>query len=134
MISWTIALIKKNKETFLYLFFGGLTVLVNIAVFTALDSAGFDVLFSNTIAFFIAVAFAYYTNTKYVFESQFTFANFTQFFGMRITTILIDNGGMFLLIYWGVHKLFAKIIVNVVIIILNYICSKFFIFKKERKN
>ena len=46
-------------------------------------------------------------------------------------TILIDNGGLMLLIRLGCHDLVAKCIVNVVIIALNYIFSKLFIFKKR---
>lgn len=131
MINRTINIIKKYRESFLYLFFGGLTVIVNIALFIIFDVLGFEILFSNTMAFFMAVAFAYYTNTKFVFESRFTWTNFIRFFGMRIATIFIDNGGMLLLVYIELHKIISKIIVNVIIIVLNYIFSKFFIYKEK---
>lgn len=123
----------KYKETILYLFFGGLTVAVNIVLFALFDWLKLPLLWSNTLAFILAVLFAYYTNTKYVFEANFTKANFLQFFGMRITTIFIDNGGMLLLVGLGMNKFIAKILINVMIIILNYIFSKFFIYKKEKE-
>lgn len=134
MIHWGINLIKKHREAFLYLFFGGLTVFINIALFVVFDTIGLDLLYANTFAFILAVLFAYYTNAKYVFKNAFTATNFLQFFGMRIGTIFIDNGGMLLFTNFGMHKLLSKMIVNVIIIVLNYVFSKFFIFKKEREH
>lgn len=128
-----IILIRKYKETILYLIFGTLTVIVNMMLFALFDLLGFSLLLSNSLAFVLAVLFAYYTNTKFVFAVAFTKANFLQFFGMRIMTILIDNGGMLLLVQIGAHKYISKVIVNAVIIILNYIFSKFYIFKKKEE-
>ena len=122
-------------ETFRYLVFGVLTVTVNIASYRIL-SLWLDTLPANTLAFFIAVFFAYYTNTRFVFRVPFTKKNFLQFMTMRIGTIFLDDGGMLLLLAWGWNDLFAKCVVNAVSIALNYLCSKRFIFrnkKEERK-
>lgn len=131
MINTILEMTKKHRETVAYLFFGGLTVVVNTVVFLGLDFFLTNEMLSNTIAFFIAVQFAYFTNTKFVFKADFTKKNFIQFWGMRIGTIFIDNGGMWILLACGTHKLLAKCIVNVVVIILNYIFSKFFIYRKK---
>ncbi|WP_195282980.1 GtrA family protein [Harryflintia acetispora] len=86
---------------------------------------------ANTIAFFWLYKFAYMTNTKFVFKAKFTKKNFLKFWGMRIGTIFIDNGGMWILLAVSTHKLVAKCAVNTIVIILNYLFSKFFIYKKE---
>lgn len=117
-------------ETLRYLVFGILTVTVNIAFYRVL-SLWIDTLPANTLAFFIAVLFAYYTNTRFVFRVEFTKKNFLQFISMRIGTVFLDDGGMLLLLAWGWNDLLAKCVVNVVIIGLNYIFSKLLIFKKD---
>lgn len=117
-------------ETLRYLIFGMLTVLVNIVSYRFLILK-FGTLTANTAAFFIAVLFAYFTNGKYVFRVPFTWKNFWEFMSMRIGTLAIDDGGMILLIRWGWNDVFAKCAVNVVIIGLNYLFSKLFIFRKK---
>lgn len=131
MMRKLLDLVKKHRETVDYLFFGALTVVVNTALFLAFDGLLKNELAANTLAFFLAVQFAYMTNTKFVFKAKFTKRNFLQFWGMRIGTIFIDNGGMWLLLAFGINKLAAKCAVNVLVIVLNYIFSKFFIYKKE---
>jgi putative flippase GtrA len=123
-------LFKKYRETICYLFFGGLTVVVNILLFT-LFNLFFEEITANTIAFLLSVQFAYMTNTKFVFRAPYTRQNFLQFWGMRIGTILIDNGGLWLLLVIGWNKFAAKCLVNVTVIVLNYIFSKFIIYRKK---
>ncbi len=120
-----------RSETFRYLVFGALTVLVNVAAFKLLDLIC-DSILANTLAFFIAVLFAYWTNSTFVFHAPHTWKNFLEFMGMRIGTLLIDDGGMFLLLQWGCNDLVAKCVVNVFIIVINYIASKLLIFRKEK--
>lgn len=119
-------------ETFRYLVFGVLTVTVNIVSYRIL-SLWLDTLPANTLAFFIAVFFAYYTNTCFVFRVPFTKKNFLQFIAMRIGTIFLDDGGMLLLLAWSWNDLLAKCVVNVVIIILNYLFSKLLIFRRKKE-
>ncbi len=130
MIRKIIYLIKKYREAIAYLFFGAVTVLVNILLFTLFDLF-FGEITANTIAFMLSVQFAYMTNTRFVFRAPYTKQNFLQFWGMRIGTILIDNGGMWLLLAMELNKFTAKCLVNVIIIVLNYIFSKFFIYRKK---
>lgn len=117
-------------ETLRYLVCGVSTVVVNIVVYKLL-SYRCGTLVSNTAAFILSVLYAYFTNTLFVFRVRLTWKNFREFFGMRIGTIFIDNGMLLLLIWFGMHDMLAKCIVNVVIIGLNYIFSKLFIFKKK---
>lgn len=126
-------LLKKNSETILYLFYGILTVVVNTGIYIGLVRLGTDDLIANTIAFFLAVQFAYCTNTKFVFKTNFTKRNFIQFWAMRIGTIIIDNIGLLILINIGCSQFVSKTLINIIIIIINYMCSKFYIYKKGVK-
>ena len=122
---------SKYRELIAYLFFGILTVVVNTAAFQILSETAMGILWGNTVAFFIAVAFAYWTNTKFVFRTNFTWSNCFQFWGMRIGTLVIDNVGIVFLVGIGVDKLISKVLINVIIIVINYICSKLFVYKKQ---
>jgi len=119
-----------QKEAFRYLLFGGLTVAVNIASYQLL-SLVWDSMAANTAAFFIAVLFAYWTNSAYVFRTPHAWRSFCQFVGMRVGTLVIDNGGMYLLLVRGINGLAAKCIVNVIIIVINYLISKLIIFRRK---
>ena len=53
------------------------------------------------------------------------------FFGFRVLSLLFDIGFMHVLVEMlHVHELVSKILSNIFVIILNYIFSKLFIFKK----
>lgn len=125
--------ILKHKmfwETFRYLICGISTVLVNVASYQLL-SLFWGTLASNTLAFFIAVLYAFWANSVFVFHVPCTWKSFCKFMGMRIGTLLIDNGGMLLMITWGIDDLIAKCVINIIIIGINYIFSKLYIFKKK---
>ena len=118
------------KETLAYLVFGILTVVMNIVAYKLLKLAMGDMA-ANTLAFFIAVLFAYWTNSSFVFRAEHTWRNFGQFMAMRIGTLFIDDGGMYLLLMWQVDDIIAKCAVNVIIIAINYLASKLVIFRKS---
>jgi putative flippase GtrA len=116
------------RETAAYLVCGLLTVIVNTACYLGLALILPD-LAANTAAFFIAVVFAYWTNTVFVFCKKISAGTFFRFMGMRVGTIFIDDGGMWFLLSLGTNNFIAKCIINSIIIVLNYIISKFFVFK-----
>lgn len=76
----------------------------------------------NTLAFFLAVLFAYWTNSQFVFRTGMAWRSFLEFMTMRLCTLPLDDGGMWLLLTLGV---------NMVIIVINYLISKLIIFKKR---
>ena len=131
-ISWY----NKYKEVLLYLVFGGLTTLVNILSFFILRQCKIDIYISNALAWFISVLFAFITNKLFVFESKGkskkeNIRECLSFFGFRILSLVFDMGAMYLLLQvLSVNELISKVISNVLVIILNYIFSKLFIFKK----
>lgn len=128
-------LYHRYESAISYLFFGGLTTVINTVVFFALyHHMNYQV--ANAIAWFLSVLFAFITNKLWVFHSKsfelktFVWETFS-FFGFRLASLVID-----MLILWiGItllsgNALLVKIIDQVVVILLNYFFSKWFIFKK----
>ena len=82
-----------------------------------------------------AVTFAYFTNRKFVFESknQNIAKEAVSFYLSRIATLLLDMGFMFLLVTLaGINDKIAKLVVQVLVMISNYVLSKFFVFNKSK--
>ncbi len=132
--------IKENsplKEILLYGVFGAATTILNIGLFYLLANIfNLHYLLANAIAWIIAVSFSFLTNKYYVFDSKSFEKNVLlketiEFFGSRGFSCSIDMGGMFLLVsILGIHKNYAKLIITLIVIIVNYILSKYWIFKK----
>ena len=124
---------KIERELFLYIFFGVLTTLVNIAVylfFTRLLCVNY--LISNILAWALSVLFAYVTNRIWVFESRNNdiLKEMALFFAGRIFSGVVDTGLMWLLIdVLFVGDAISKIIVQVIVVVLNYVFSKAVVFK-----
>lgn len=132
------ALFLKYRGLILYAVFGALTTLVNMAAYwLCFDVLGIPNVPSVIIAWILAVAFAFITNKLWVFESK-SFGRKTllhevpAFFGARLLTGLLDLLVMYLAVdVLGGHAMLWKLISNVAVIILNYIASKLYIFKKK---
>ena len=124
-----------KKELISYLIFGVLTTVVNIVVYYVFNTwLQVNYLVSNAIAWIASVLFAYITNRKYVFESKNTsmINELVKFIGARLSTGIMDMILMWLLVdVLSMNSMFSKIIVNVLVIVLNYVLSKVFVFKKE---
>lgn len=124
-----------KKEVISYLIFGILTTLVNIVVYTICDDVlQIQYLISNAIAWILSVLFAYFTNRKYVFESHNSsiINELVKFIGARVSTGIMDMLLMWLFVdVLSVQSMISKIIVNVVVVILNYLFSKLFVFQEE---
>lgn len=118
-----------NKEFMLYAVIGVLTTAINIVAFWLLDYLKFSILVANTVAFIVAVLFAYWGNCVVVFKKNKTYGNFLGFWGMRLLTLVFDDAAMVFLTSMSFDKLMSKVFVNIAIIIFNYICSKYYIFK-----
>lgn len=127
---------NKYREVLLYLVFGGLTTLVNIVSFFILRQFKVEIYISNVIAWVLSVTFAFITNKLFVFESKGKSKSentkeLVSFFGFRLLSLGFDMGFMYLLCdVVNVNELVSKIVSNVIVIILNYIFSKLFIFRK----
>ena len=116
-----------NRETIIYIVFGVLTTVVDFAAFGVLHySCNMDELTANTIAWILAVAFAFITNKLFVFDSKsfklkkllkeiFTFVS------SRIITLLLTNVFLIFAGILNINMMFAKALISVAVIILNYI-------------
>ena len=130
-------LLKKYKFIILYGIFGILTTIINIVTYAlCYDMFNISNVVSNIIAWILSVLFAFITNKIWVFESKcFDFKIFIKelwnFIVCRLATGALDLGIM----YVGVDllkgpALILKIASNIIVIILNYVMSKLFVFKK----
>ena len=134
------ALALKYKEQILYVFFGGLTTLINWGAYAlCYNVLGVSNVPSVIIAWILGVAFAFVTNKIWVFESR-SFDTKTvlrelwTFVAARLVTGLLDLGIMYLAVdVLGGNGNVWKLISNVIVIILNYVFSKLIVFKKQEK-
>ena len=128
---------KKYKEQLLYLFFGALTTLVNLATFAFCSySLHIEVLISNVIAWVVGVVFAYVTNRIWVFASgtkgaKAIMKEAASFTAGRLATLFMEEAMLWIGIdLLDVSSMVVKIISQIAVIIGNYIVSKLFVFKK----
>jgi len=126
-------MIKFDRELVLYVVFGAFTFFVNIAVYFLFeDVLGVNYLISNIIAWFFSVLFAYITNRIWVFESKSPdiLKEMALFFGGRIFSGVVDTALMYLFIdVMMIGDTISKIVVQIIVIVLNYIFSKLIVFK-----
>ena len=130
-------LYEKYKAIIMYGIFGVLTTAVNIVMYNlCYNIIGLSNTLSNIIAWIIAVAFAYFTNKIWVFESKSWQWNVVRreahaFVSCRLATGIMDIVIMFVFVdILCYNAMLMKVISNVLVIILNYIFSKLIIFKK----
>ncbi|MBF4694572.1 GtrA family protein [Fusibacter ferrireducens] len=128
--------VNHANEGFRYLIVGGMTTLINLLVYQIGLWLGIGYLVATTFAFTASVIFAFFANKYYVFKKvtpKGIWRELMIFAGSRISTFLIETIG---LIVWisvlAVQEMLAKLIMNIIVIVLNYIISKFWIFKGEK--
>lgn len=138
-----IALYQKYREIANYLVVGGLTTVVSLAIkyallFTFLNAEdGLQLQIAVIASWVGSVLFAYWANRKYVFESKSAkiLKEFSLFVSSRVSTLLLD-----MFIMWFFVTLLAlnsdawvftwTLVSQILIIIGNYVLSKFIVFKK----
>lgn len=130
---------KNNKEIINYLIFGVLTTVINIISYSFfIEIAHINYKPATSLAWLIAVIFAFVTNKFFVYNSKtndiITAAReFIFFIFFRILSLLIDLGMMIALVDGiGVSSIYAKIYTNVAVVVFNYFASKFFIFQTKK--
>ena len=145
MMSDLIKFYKKHQETFLYLFFGGLTTIVNWGAYAALVWFGVEINISNIISWIVGVTFAFVVNKWFVFRSKcliplVVLRELGSFFAARIVTGAIAII-LFPIVYalgmnqtiFGIDGFVAKMFTTVIEIILNWVFSKYLIFDLTKK-
>ena len=139
MVEKLRGLINKHWEKLSYLFFGGLTTVVNwLFYFPLYHYAHFNSTASNVIAWVVAVIFAYVTNKPFVFQSHdWSLKVVAPEFGKFVSARLLSGGfeTVFLAVFvdWlQFNGIVMKILVSVVVVILNYVASKLLVFRKAK--
>ncbi len=132
-------LYNKYGQIIRYLFFGACAAVINtICYYVFYESIGLSNAVSTIIAWLAAVVFAFFTNKVFVFRSlrkkmSERVGEAASFFGCRITTGIMDVIIMIIAVdYLKWNSIIWKLISNVIVTIINYIASKFFIFKDKR--
>ena len=127
---------KKYREVIDYIIFGGLTTLVNLIAFYIFDTLiGWPYLVANAIAIILSILFAYVTNKIFVFRTKELGAKenvleFIKFIGFRGVSGLADMMTMWILVdLITMNTNIAKLLTQFIVVVLNYVFSKFFIFK-----
>lgn len=140
MIKIIKQLIIKYKELILYTIFGCITTFINIITFSIMyKRCKMPLLFSNSLAWTIAFTFSFISNKLWVFESKGwksmkALKEVLGFFLTRLTTLLLDTLTMWILVdMMKINSLISKISSNLIMILLNYIASKFLIFNVEKE-
>lgn len=129
-------LIKKmyDSSVIRYIFFGGCTTMVNLVSFFVLRKMGMALNPANLISIVLAILFAYVVNSLFVFQDKCeTLADhvkpFMKFISARLVTMVVEVGGVWLLVtIMGMNDMIGKFITQFIVLLLNYIFSKFFVF------
>ena len=122
----------KMKEIINYLIVGALTTLVSIVTYYIFRVFIDNYLICTVISWVFAVSFAYVTNRIFVFHSKDKniLTEFTSFIFSRLLSLAAEVICMFLMVdVISINDKIAKIIVQFIVIVLNYILSKIFVFK-----
>ncbi len=129
---------SKIKELFFYGVFGVLTTVLNLFVFFVFrDKLRLPLITANTIAWIIAVVFAFVTNKLFVFNSKswepaVWVKELVEFFSSRIFTFIVETVLLFLSVkVCHLNEKLCKVAITVLVIILNYVLSKLWVFKKK---
>ena len=146
-------LFEKYRELIIYVIVGGLTTLMNYIIHFSLRFMGVNYYIALSGAWFGAVLFSYVANHIFVFESKAKgkaqIKEIILFFGARlfsygiemlISFIFIDCAGADKFVWQPdfiensipLGELLVKTGSQVIIVLSNYIFSKFVIFKKEK--
>lgn len=145
------AFLKSNRfrELFFYGVVGLITTAVNWGVYTLISrlSAMFLgiptenallIAIATAVGWAASVAFAFWANKKYVFRSPgwdgvTLKRELPEFITARLLSLGFDAAFVELAVHLlGMNDLVAKLIANVIVIILNYFASKFWIFRKRK--
>lgn len=132
-------LIKKYEELIKYFIIGVITTIINYGIFAVLTSIiNLDIHVSNIIAWIVSVIFAYFTNKIFVFESksfklEVIGKEMLSFGAARVFSLVLEEIILYIFVnLLNMNQLLIKLIANVVVMIVNYVLSKFIIFKNKK--
>ena len=134
-------LMKKYEDLIMYIIVGVCTMIVSlVSYFIMANTLQMYYQAANIISWVLAVAFAYVTNKKYVFKSPYTSVQATtkelvSFVSSRVASLLVEILSMFFFVQvCQIDDNIVKLMNQVLVTVLNYIFSKFWVFRKEKQH
>ncbi len=127
---------RQQREIILYLFFGGCAFIVSIGTYWVANVLwGINALVANILSWSLAVLFAFATNHKWVFQqdeesAQGGLTTLVHFVQGRVATLVVEEAILFVFItYLAFNSMAIKVFAQIVVIVLNYLISKFCVFR-----
>lgn len=132
-------------ETARYLLMGVCTTLVNLLSFwalcrlTPLGGSEGGITAANVSSISLAILFAYVSNRRFVFRSKARglsglLGEFGRFAGARLVTMGVEVGGLWLALrLLGGHPMAGKVLTQGVVMAVNYLLSKYVVFRTHGK-
>ena len=89
---------------------------------------------SNVLSWILAVTFAFFTNKTYVFKSNNNLIKeVINFFISRLSTLIIEVLLMIIMVdILKINDIFSKVFIQFIVIVLNYVFSKLFVFNSKK--
>lgn len=119
------ALCAKYREQLAYLVVGVCTTLINYVIYAVLtEGVRLHYIASNVIGWVAAVAFSYFANGKWVYQSTARrgWREAGEFVFSRLFSFGLETALLFLLVdQLRADKLIAKLAVAVIVVIVNYL-------------
>lgn len=129
-------LFLKYQEAINYVIFGGLTTVVNLVIYYPLKLV-INYLIANVVAWIGSVIFAFIVNKAFVFEDPRWDAKtlafqITTFGSARLLSLAMEEAILVVFVtLMSLSENIIKLVAQVVVILVNFIASKFIIFKKK---
>jgi putative flippase GtrA len=128
-----------NREVISYLIFGVLTTLVNWVVYGMMVRTGVDYRIATAAAWVVSVLFAFIVNKIFVFQSYdlhlaFVMKEIVSFTACRAASGVMEMVLMVIMVSWlNMDEYVSKVLVSIVVVVVNYVFSKLFIFRKSEE-
>lgn len=131
--------IRSHKREILYLVFGGVNTFLAIFFFWIFMQMGLPVLAANVVAWVICVIFQFFTNKTWVFkgngEEEQVFKQFLSFVISCLITLFIEEVILFIFVSClTISAFFIKILTTFIVIIINYLLRRFWVFKYKAED
>lgn len=113
--------------------------MVNMVSFFVLRKMGIPLHPANFVSIILAILFAYVVNSVFVFQDkcetiQAHIRTFLKFISVRGLTMVIELAGVWLTVtVIGMNDLIGKFVTQFIVLVLNYIFSKFYVFTAGRE-
>ena len=138
MIQAIRALLSRHREILSYVFWGVMTTAVNYVSYLLLtEGLRIHYLAGTVIAWVLSVLFAYFVNKLFVFQSRGwgwnALRELWQMVASRLFSLGLETGILWLFVEeLRCSEVIVKLCANVLVVVVNYVLSKFIIFRKKQ--